>query len=129
MISLFMIVVAGCSMFSPKPVFNINLEAEATTDSDKPFTVIVAQPQTHEEFSAMDYQTLSSIALKQGIYRYVVSPEVSSSRHIEIMVNDSPLAVYFVFANTPITQWKYYFNKPKGMSKTFTLKDGYIIQG
>ncbi|WP_108651625.1 type VI secretion system lipoprotein IglE [Dongshaea marina] len=120
--SLIILEVSACSLMPwvNKDSFRVELSVDHEANSGTPITMIIEQPADQKSFVTETYTSLSQHALDKGVQRYVISPKLGT-RLLSINVEDSPLAVYFIFKRQPISGWKYYIKKPKGDSLILSI--------
>ena len=124
------LVLSGCSLFSSykSNFLYLNILADAKTNNGKPFTIIVERDSKYSNFVIDDYSTLSKRILNDNVSAYVIDPNTKTEKTFKILVNDKPIAIYFIFRNVPDTPWKYFYKKAKGEEITFKIVDNDITE-
>lgn len=124
------LVLSDCSLLSSyeNNFLYLNILDDPKTNHGKPFTIIVERDSKYSNFVLDDYLTLSKRVLNDNVSAYVIYPNTESKKTFKLVVNDKPIAIYFIFQNIPDTPWKFFYKKTKGEEITFKIVNNDIME-
>lgn len=127
--SLFFLMIASCSTISDSSTYlNIKISNDERINNGEPFSVIVENNADYESFVSNDYQTISQKVLNDNVNIIVIEPKKNKYNEYKIHIADKSVAIYFIFKNTPNSQWKFFIKDPSMEKAVFRLLNNRIIK-